>query len=156
MTIKLRVVGIFYSVELDAKSVSGGSVQDVLDAAVKNPGSDRKFGYISSVGTLEPPSLSLSTFSAVYNSPFKSKVSGIEYPKGSYVLAEDINARPSYTVWQYYVFDEKNERVKLPTPTAPYTTDIGIKDCYTVIWRLVSVLAGPTNTSPSKLKQLHN
>ena len=67
MTIKLRVVGIFYSVELDAKSVSGGSVQDVLDAAVKNPGSDRKFGYISSVWTLEPPSLSLSTFSAVYN-----------------------------------------------------------------------------------------
>ena len=81
MTIKLRVVGIFYSVELDAKSVSGGSVQDVLDAAVKNPGSDRKFGYISSVGTLEPPSLSLSTFSAVYNSPFKSKVSGIEYQR---------------------------------------------------------------------------
>ena len=44
MTIKLRVVGIFYSVELDAKSVSGSSVQDVLYAAVKNPGSDRKFG----------------------------------------------------------------------------------------------------------------
>ncbi len=148
MTIKLRIVGIFYSVALEPLQVKGGSVEAVLNAAVSNPGPGKKFHY-----TLNDSSISeyksVSSFTAKYDNPFTSSVSEMDYPAGEYFLPENLIGNP-YTVWQYYVLDENGKRVPLPSPTAPYTTDLGIKDGYSVIWRLVSILSGPTSLPPSK------
>ena len=152
MGIKLRVVGIFYSVKLEAAEVEGGTVKDVLEAAKKNPGEGKSFNYESCV-TSSDKSL-VKSFTAKYDKGFPSPVlkGDLEYPAGTYTLEQNLDASPSYTIWQYYVLNENGQRVELPKPAASYTTDLGIKDGYTVIWRLVSVLHGPTQISEAQAK----
>ncbi|MEM9925309.1 MAG: hypothetical protein AAF915_16420 [Cyanobacteria bacterium P01_D01_bin.50] len=152
MGINLQVVGIFYSVKLDAEEVKGATVKDVLEAAKKNPGEGKSFDYGSCFCTKDGKSL-VKSFTAKYDKGFSSRVSNFSYKAGTYTLEQNLNtASPSYTVWQYYVLDENGKRVKLPEATASYTTNLDIKDGYSVIWRLISVLKGPTQISDAQTK----
>ena len=143
MAISLRIVGIFYStdVELDGGS---GSVKDVLDAAESQITAGTSFSYgTSRLGGLN----SVNVFRAFYEQGFESKVSGRHYPSGEYILSEDLSLLPAYTVWQYYIFDENGVYRNKGSGIVSFE-DAEVHDGESVVWRLVSVLAGPTPVSP--------
>ena len=82
MPIKLRVVGILYNTDVDLSGDS--SVQQVLDAAVANPGpTAAAFGYTSAPAPRgSNGTLSVSAFYAQYANPVVSVTSGHTYPAG--------------------------------------------------------------------------
>jgi hypothetical protein len=161
MSVKLRVVGILYNNVVD---VPGGStVQEVLDAAVANPGPAAVFGYTSipaspgSNGTL-----SVSAFYAKYLNPVVSVTSGNVYEPGPYYLAESSAGQQPLSIWQYYIFDATGRVVGPKSdypvdPTNPgggtiyYFDSVGatVPDGGSLVWRLVAIPTGPT--APSQI-----
>ena len=152
MGIKLRVVGIFYrtEIELEAKK---GTVKDVLLAAQSqiSGGTSFSFNVVKGPDGKESPS----SFRAFYEAGFKSHASGIEYEGGEYFLAENLNGNP-YTVWQYYIVDEHGVVLNRDKGFIPYDDEelAVVEDGQSVIWRLVSVLKGPSGTPTRYAKQL--
>ncbi|RVU18667.1 hypothetical protein [Methylobacterium oryzihabitans] len=146
MTISLRVVGIFYD-RSDIPDSGTQTVKDVLDYAVKNPGSkdlpSDNFKYITSItdpGALMKPSVS--AFFSNYASNFTSPTSRLTYLRGEYFLSESLVENPSYEVWQFYVFDA-NGVPMIPTPRISSFVDVQVPDGGRVVWRLVKILAAP-------------
>lgn len=148
MSISLRVVGIFYRSDIELPG--GGSVKDVLDAAKSQITAGVSFTY-STVTTngLSSPNM----FRAFYEAPFTSSASQIEYPSGEYMLAEDLVARPAYSVWQYYIFDADGRFINRDKGFIPFDDGVNAKveDGQSVTWRLVNVLAEPTGRTPPRL-----
>jgi hypothetical protein len=143
MSISLRIVGIFYNNTVDL-GPNGGTVKDVLDASVASPGVGQDFYYQQgSVEGLASPS----TFLAQYGSPFTSPISGLNYPAGSYQLQENLTGYPSYTVWQYYLFDQNNVFLNRGKGPIAYDT-AAVFDGQSVVWRLLTILAVPTPIAP--------
>ena len=108
MAVSLRIVGIYYRQD-NIPHTEGMTVKDVLDYAHNNPAPNTaKFGY--QPGKLKigvnSGKASVSSFFADYPGPVISKTSGIRRDKGMYYLPEDINSKPAFTAWQYYVFDK--------------------------------------------------
>ena len=139
MAIKLRIVGNFFRMDVDLAS---GTVKDVLDAAVTQSRPTRtRFRYtVEMKNNLSSPT----TFTASYADSFTSSDSGIMYPAGTYSLAEDLDRRPAYTVWQYYLFDADNNFLNRGRGFVPFDDPATtVTSGQSVVWRLVSVLAGP-------------
>lgn len=140
MAIGLRIVGIFYRTKVEL--AAGGTVKDVLDTAAAQITTGDTFSYeaVPKGGTLSPQS-----FRAFYESGFTSQASGLRYPSGTYELKEDLDARPAYTVWQYYIFDADNTFINRDKGFVPFddAQKAFVKDGQSVIWRLVSVIAPP-------------
>lgn len=161
MPIKLRVVGILYNTDVDLSGDS--SVQQVLDAAVANPGPvAAAFGYTSAPA----PSgfngtLSVSAFYAQYANPVVSVTSGHTYPAGEYYLDESASGPNSTSIWQYYIFDADGDVVgpnnaRPSDPTNPGGGTIVYYDSASAIvpaggslvWRLVAIPTKPNAPSP--------
>ena len=150
MTISLRVVGIFYRTDVDLPG--GGSVKDVLDAAQSQITAGTSFTYsaVTTNGTTSP-----NMFRAFYEASFKSGASGLQYPSGEYMLAEDLYSRPAYTVWQYYIFDSEGRFINRDKGFIPFDDPVKAKveDGQAVTWRLVSVLAPPDRPGAARLER---
>lgn len=162
MDVNLQVVGIFYNSNISV-SKADPTVQDLLDAAVASPSNsgDRnpaaKFAYTTNGAGGK---LFASSFLAKYNNPVKPRVlANAPYPPGEYFLDEHLSARPAYTVWQYYMFDEKlrylNEYGKATPFSQQKLTGVPVADgsgdtadVARVTWRLVQILAAPTTPNP--------
>jgi len=143
MAISLRVVGIFYQNSIDL-GVESMSVQDLIDASVANPGAGTQFNYANTlVNGINSPSY----FSATYENGFNSSVSGLSYPAGTYELQENMIARPSYTVWQYYIMDAEGRFLNAGKGLVPYD-QATVLEGQSVVWRLLSILAQPTGLVP--------
>lgn len=152
MTINVRIVGIFYNQSVDL-GAGGGTVQNVLDAAVSSSDSSKSFGYVPGPGSAASPS----AFAAYYSTSFSSPTPGVgkTYPPGVYYLGEDLTGSP-YTVWQYYIFDANNTYLNRGKGAISFSDPAAhVPDGGSVVWRLVSVLAGP-NPVPGKLNALLN
>ena len=146
MGIGLRIVGIFYSTEVELEGGSG-TVKDVLEAAQNQITAGTNFNYgFTSFNGKESPNM----FRAFYEAPIVSTASGIEYPAGEYILSEDLNARPAYTVWQYYIISEDGIVLNRGKGFIPYDDEkqAVVEDGQSVVWRLLSVLAQPTGLTP--------
>ncbi len=145
MTIKMQCVGIFFGATLPLDGPQ--RVLDVLEAARDAAGS----GQLPNIAafdfeTTQAPNQSLVSVAAAYTGPVKGRGIGGTYPAGEYSLTENLNARPAYAVWQYYLIDAAgmpvSQGVKFLDDPAAIVPAGG-----TVIWRLVSILAGPNPRS---------
>ncbi len=162
MPIKLRVVGILYNNIVTLPG--GGTVQQVLDAAVKSPGPLASgFGYIP-IGA--PGKISVFAFKAAYPNKIKSVTSGKIYDAGTYFLKENSSGQfPS--IWQYYIFDAEG-RVVGPNnnvhvdPTNPGggiinyfgSTNAFVPDGGSLVWRLVAIPTGPGVPLPIDMSRM--
>jgi hypothetical protein len=108
MTILLRTVGVFYRADIDLGS-SGGTVKDVLDAANSNGSNVTPFydGSSLAVAYNDPTTGSPETFTATFKKSFTTPVVKTTYDPGVYAISENVSSKPVYSVWQYYLFDEK-------------------------------------------------
>jgi hypothetical protein len=163
MPIKLRVVGILYN---NIVNLSGGStVQQVLDAAVANPGPQASgFGYIP---TGPQGRTSVQAFKVRYPKPIKSVTSGRMYPAGIYFLQESSAPQGPQNVWQYYIYDSEG-RVVGPNnnvhvdPTNPGGGTINyfgsasaiVPDGGSLVWRLVAIPTGPNDPTPIAMSRM--
>ncbi|WP_130327187.1 hypothetical protein [Sphingomonas sp. BK036] len=148
MAISLKIVGIFFGCTVDfTNGLTEQTIADVLATA----SADANSGKITDVSsfnyeTSNPPNRSLISVSATYTAEVHGR--GVEgaYPPGEYSLTEDLSDRPAYSVWQYYVYDASNTPIirgvkYLDDPAAT------VPEGGTVIFRLVSILAGPNPRS---------
>ncbi|MEL6774135.1 MAG: hypothetical protein AAFP23_05190 [Pseudomonadota bacterium] len=159
MTVSLRIVGIFYH-QTDIPYVADMTVADVLSAARQSPGGQADmFGFDE--GQLMTPGPdkgkpSITSFFANYPKGVTSETSGIQYPAGEYSLGEDLQGRPAYTVWQYYVFSSPLQgggATYIPnSPRIETFAEAKVPDDGMVVWRLCSILAGP-NPVPPRLRR---
>lgn len=150
MTVKLQVVGIFYRNENIIVPSGGAIVKDVLDAAVKSPGDGQMFTY-TQTPVAQSNNHSVTSFTATYQDGVDSGVLHKHYPRGEYFLSENLHGNP-YSVWQYYLLDEKNQQVNRNSGVVYFDDPRAIvKDGWTVIWRLVNILSGP-HEAPRKAR----
>jgi len=162
MSVSLRIVGIYYHQD-DIPYTSGMTVRDVLDYARLNPVNSPEvpanlFGYTESkliIGR-DAGKPSVSAFFANYTAPIKSITSGIIRPKGQYYLEEKLAGLPSFTSWQYYVFDkplQSGDAVYQPnSPRIESFADAVVPDGGFVTWRLVEILETP---NPIPLRRMN-
>ena len=152
MAIGLRVVGIFYRTSVEVQGGSG-TVKDVLLAAQSQitGGTSFSFNVVKSPNGYESPS----AFRAFYEAGFTSQASGISYDEGEYFLAENLNGNP-YTVWQYYIVDKDGKVLNRDAGFIPYDDPQKalVEDGQSVVWRLVSILKGPSETPKKYAKKL--
>lgn len=151
MQLTLQVVGLFYNVKLTIPD-TGQTVQDVMNAAVANPGGDTgsvNGGAAFNYGTHFDTPISTATMSSMsvqYDAQFQSRVLGNYYPKGIYSLAESFDPnqpKNQYTVWQYYLFDQNGAFIPSKEISESFVTR-PVDGVGRVTWRLVSILGGPT------------
>jgi hypothetical protein len=147
MGIHLSVVGIFFGADLPLTTDT--SVRDVLNLAQ----AEAKAGKIENVSDFgyRDDGVSLIAFSATYNREVNGRVTKGKYQPGEYYLAEDSDACPIRTVWQYYVIgpDEK-QRIFRPLVLLNNSEKI-VPAGGKLIWRLVSILRVP-NPAPGNVK----
>lgn len=155
MSISLRVVGIFYNNSVEAPTGSM-SVRDLLDASMQNSPPGTTFTYTNVIlNGINSPGY----FSAEYANGVVSQTSGISYPPGTYELQEILTTRPSYTVWQYYIFSADNVFLNRGLGIIPYDQAM-VADGQSVVFRLLTIAAEPTvqaprlMQTPGKLKAL--
>jgi hypothetical protein len=145
MTISVQCVGIFFGATLPLDGPQ--PVLGVLEA-VRNAAGSGQLPNVAAFNfeTTQAPNQSLVSVAATYSGPVQGRGVGGSYPAGEYSLTESLNARPAYAVWQYYLLDAEGKPVSrgvkfLDDPAAIVPAD------GTVIWRLVSILAGPNPRS---------
>ncbi|MEL7347258.1 MAG: hypothetical protein AAFN17_05845 [Pseudomonadota bacterium] len=161
MTVSLRIVGIFFSddaipftADLDTPAGPRMSVAAILAAARDRAAAGTNttvpanlFTFTTSQLTLGPDAgkKTISAFVARYTSGPTSVTSHITYRDGEFFLSEDLASTPSYSVWQYYVFDKPLQEGGTYIPNSPriqsYET-AGVPDGGMVTWRLIQILAG--------------
>ncbi|MEM1206924.1 MAG: hypothetical protein AAGN66_27070 [Acidobacteriota bacterium] len=68
-------------------------------------------------------------------------------PPGNYFLGTDLAGNPQ-EIWQYYIFNKGFEQVNRNNNFIPFSDppEQPIEDGYTVIWRRVSILTGPSQS----------
>ena len=157
MAIRLRIVGNFY--KNDSIAGNAGTVFGVLEYAEANPGATLqkcdKFNFEPKTGT------AISSFFANYTAAVPSTVSGVDYGPGPFFLPENLATTPIYSVWQYYIYDEKGVDVTVLRTRISATPGLGnikpineveVNDGESVVFRLVNILSGE-NKLPSKAKR---
>jgi len=144
------------------------TVKQILDAAVKSPGSAAAFGYFpapaSRYGT---GTTSISAFYAKYNNPVESKSSGYRYGPGEFFLPEVLGSRSISSVWQYYMFDAEKKVLGLKSiPSSDATVPTGgvfdyfdtadaiVPDGGALVWRLVQLLTDENKVPPFDASKL--
>lgn len=166
MPIKLRVVGILYNNVVDLSVDS--TVQQVLDAAVANPGTAAAFGYTPApAGADSNGTSAVSALYAQYANPVVSVTSGRTYPAGPYYLEESASGQYPHSIWQYYIFDANGDVIgpnnaRPIDPTNPGGGTIYYYDSASAIvpaggslvWRLVAIPTGPNPPSPIALSRM--
>ncbi|GJD47207.1 hypothetical protein AFCDBAGC_5093 [Methylobacterium cerastii] len=141
MAVTLQVVGLYYKQPLDMGLTPGQTVniKQVLDFAQANPQGQ----YALSYGVGQGAGAAYVDFIMTdINGQFSSPVSGTRYNGGQFSLTQTFTGvgKGNYTVWQYYVQDQNNQPVKLPTGAeTPFETANVVQDGFTVIWRLVEI-----------------
>lgn len=148
MGINLSFVGIFFGCTVNFEPIQPEQrIIDVLAAASQAA----SFGQIPNVSsfnyeTSSSPNQALISAAATYTGEFKGRGIGEPYPAGEYSLTEDLSDRPAYSVWQYYVLNPDQTPV---VRGVKYLDDPAaiVPDGGTVIFRLVSILAGPNPRS---------
>lgn len=150
MAINLQVIGLFFNqnVEVDTGITGFATVEAIMNQARADAFAGKYPGVTAFAYSAD--SNSVSTIVARYDENVKSRVIGNVYPPGIYFMAENLHERPAYTVWQYYRFNADGTPVKLSGPPLPYNDPNAlVQDGGTLIWRLVSILAGPNPASPA-------
>jgi hypothetical protein len=151
MAITLQVVGIFFNAAIKV-SPDGDTALNVLQAAQAQASA----GDIPNVSqfnfTRNADTGSLSSFRAKYESEFNGRETKKAYPPGEYYLAENLNPGPSYTVWQYYIIDANGKSIS--GNGIVYPQNAQVPDGGKLIWRLVTILSGPTAASRAAEKAL--
>lgn len=144
MAITLNVVGVFFTIDVNIPPGPTATVKAVMDAAEAQT---RRGPVVFSYTALGAGNQSIvNSIMALHTVPFQSR-SKKPYPKGIYRLGQTFTTpTPNpYSVWQYYIFDEKNNRVPIPgQPSYAVTT---VKDGYKIVWRLVTICNAPTGLS---------
>jgi hypothetical protein len=141
MAITLQVVGIFFNAEINVPS-TGDTALNVLIAAQMQAGTKGIPNVSQFNFTRNADTGSLTSFRAKYEGEFKGRETNNSYPPGEYYLAENLNASPSYTVWQYYIIDANGKSIS--GNGIVYPQNAQVPDGGKLIWRLVSILPGPT------------
>lgn len=84
-----------------------------------------------------------------------SPSSGYQLPAGTYILEQVLNTNPE-SVLQYYIFDQDFQQINRnnkfisfgqPLDGSSAADGIILKDGYTIVWRLVGILSGPSGSS---------
>lgn len=156
MTITLRTVGVFYRADINL-GPTGGTVKDIMDAALKNdptvvtpyyPGSslDIKFND-QTTGSPE-------TFVANFTADFVTPVVKTKYSKGTYKMSEDVTTVPVYSVWQYYLFDSNNVYLNRGKG-AIMPVNAKVDDGQSVVFRLINIHADASNNSSQRLERAY-
>ncbi len=162
MAIKLSVIGLFFEADLEMEGPQ--KVLDVLMEANRlanlrkilrggKPSNVSNFGYTLDVD--HNGEISATSFKATYIGSVNGRAVGGKYPAGVYELPGNPDAKPVKTVWQYYVLDAD----KKPYFSSPPVRFLGdpkaiVPENGCLIWRLVSILSGPTSPlPPSSLAQ---
>jgi len=141
MAVTLQVVGLYYKQHLSIPFDQGATVtvKDVLDFAQDNPQGQ----YALSYGVGQGSGSSYVDFIMTdIQGEFASPVSGTRYFGGQFSLKQSFTqiGQGDYTVWQYYIRDQNNAPVSLPSgPETPFEQANVVQDGYTVIWRLVTI-----------------
>ncbi|MEM9967108.1 MAG: hypothetical protein AAF755_03305 [Pseudomonadota bacterium] len=114
--IQLRVVGLFYSTEVEYQP--GNTVKDVLRAAAMQKGTGKDFSFVPATNSkfnFEGPRSMTVKFDAPFTRGSGARIR--RYAAGNYTLAESFanpdgadpeDKAPFYSVWQYYIFDIVN------------------------------------------------
>jgi len=149
--ITVQVVGVFFYQEIDLpEDQEQVQVKDVLDACQRLAPAGRLTNVELFQYKLDKtaPTAMVHSFNVKYKGGFESRVKDASYPSGEYYLAQNTNARPAYSVWQYYIFDKDGRAVRdwkkvesFASPNA--TVPAGGK----LVWRLLNILAGPNMPS---------
>ena len=143
MPVNLSAVGVFYNRTV---AISGDpTVKQVMDAANQNRLADDPYflyGYVT-VGS----KIIANNIAAYHYKPFTGRNPTPTYGAGWYSLSQgpDFSQNP-YTIWQYYLFDQNNQRVPLPANTS-FTVQ-KVQQNWKIVWRLVSILNKPTGLNP--------
>ncbi|MEL6533593.1 MAG: hypothetical protein AAFN09_03955 [Pseudomonadota bacterium] len=155
MTIKLRVVGIFYSTEVEVpEGQTGMVVRDVMDAAVaklfedrpdrrsglKLPGKQRLSYEALRNGNMSSPSRISAEYTEDFSSENKSYKAGL-YPAEERQFFDAISGNiEAYAVWQYYIFDGGGVLKSNNNAFVPFDDpEAFVEDEGSVLWRLVVV-----------------
>ncbi len=146
MTISLRIVGIFYTQDIDMPA--GSTVLDLLKSAMTTPAPDTTFSV-----DFDPTGSSPSKISATYLNDFTSPVLHRKYNAGTYAMSEDLNATPVYSVWQYYIFDEHNVYVNRGGGEVS-PADAKIADGQSVVFRLINIHADTQTQNSPRLNRV--
>ena len=139
MPIHLSVIGIFFAADLEIHKET--SVRDVLNAAQ----TAAKAGAIKNVSNFiyHDDGAAVSAFGVTYKEKFQSKILKDYYDPGEYYLADNKDAKPVRSVWQYYVSDAKG-KPHLNRPIAFLNDPRAVVPAGgTLTWRMVSILTGP-------------
>lgn len=142
MAVTLQVIGIYYKQLINTDNIPGYeySVQSILNAAQDQTGPNgQTFSYIYSQAQNGDY---VDFMSATYPGDAISPVSGTAYNPGTYGLTQSFTSLNgnTYTVWQYYIFDENNTVVPAgSSPETPFSQGNPVRDGYTIVWRLVSI-----------------
>lgn len=154
MAITLRIVGVFYRAEIDL-GAAGGTVKDVMDAAMQNdPSIVTPFYPGSSLAITVPDTKTGSpeSFSATFTQDFVTPVVGTKYHKGTYEMSEQVTQVPIYSVWQYYLFDANNVYLNRGKG-AIFPVDAKIADGQSLVFRLVNIHANAADLTSERLQR---
>ena len=177
--VTLDIAGFYYSIDVEVPESS--TVKDVLDAAKGVPnllGAILDYGSEGSLDTAFTVDRITITHT---NGSARSRQTGASDPRtyedGIYSFSDDGEFHsPSHRfrakdpnknfvhAWQYYVYDENFQDLSrknggnLPRKIVGYS-DAGpekgyvLKDGYTVVWRLVTIMVGPNVSTPAHIRR---
>lgn len=161
MSVNLRIVGLYYNNEIDYQELSKpilndkgqkvASIKTLLDAAMKN-NSDKNvksFTYKRDNGGIR-------YFSVTFEKGFVAPISGKDLKSGEYEMQDRLEdpTLPDL-VWQYYITNKDGYNVTAERTRKPSSqhhglrvkdfTDVEVLEGDTIIFRLVSILNGPSH-----------
>jgi len=163
MSVKLRIVGLYYNNEIDYQSLTKplvgkdgqaiASIKSLLDAAETSNKDENveAFSYKRDAGGIQ-------VFSVEFKREFTAPVSGNIRSAGTYKMDDRLDApgMPDL-VWQYYITEADGKSVTFDRTRKqdPQQGELKIKDFPdvevlegdSVIFRLVSILNGPSGSN---------
>ena len=144
MTVNLSIVGMYFG--LDVKVDDGATISQVMEAArQQSRGSDHQFDFTPS------PAGFLSNVTINHIKEAKSRNSSRTYDPGVYSLTDDETNGNPQLVWQYYLFDENNQRKEPRGSEVPFMyNETPLANGDQVVWRAVAIFNGPTSSGSAK------
>lgn len=144
MAVSLNIVGVFFSADVNVPGGTQPTVKTVMDTAQTQTRSGPVIFAYTAMGAGDQDVVN--SIMAFHRVPFTSR-SGKSYPTGIYRLGQTFTTpTPNpYSVWQYYLFDQNNNRVAIPGQPSYAAT--AVKDGWKIVWRLVTICNAPTGIS---------
>ena len=143
MAVNLSVVGIFFNQSITPASGPGPYTLSSIMKAATSAAAEGQLPNLSAFTYGIDANLDATSFSATYKGQLASK-GGKTYPAGQYYLSQNLAGRPSYTVWQYYVFGADKKPINYARLSFT-DSSVTVPDGGSIVWRLVSILAGPNS-----------